>query len=77
MAIQLPDGSILAYHPLASLGAAKTMSSVSNATEAVAVLASGHNIVDDDIMVVFSGWLKLNKRIARATLVDSDNNVTL
>lgn len=77
MAIQLPDGSILAYHPLASLGAAKTMSSISNATEAVSILESGHNIVDDDIMVVFSGWLKLNKRIARATAVDTDNNVTL
>lgn len=75
-AIQLPDGSTLSYCALASLGAAKVMSALSNATEAVAVLASGHSIVDDDILIIFSGWLKANKRIARATNVDTDNNVT-
>lgn len=77
MAIQLPDGSLLAYCPYASLGTSKTMSAISNASEAVAVLEAGHGIIDDDIFLVTSGWLKLNKRIARATAVDTDNNVTL
>ncbi len=76
MAIQLPDGSTLAYYPYASLGSAKTINSVSNETEAISVLASGHNIVEDDIFLINSGWLKANKRIARAKNVDTDNNVT-
>lgn len=76
MAIQLPDGSILAYCPYASLGTSKTMSALSNATEAVAALESGHSIIDDDILIITSGWLKANKRVARAKNVDTDNNVT-
>ena len=76
MAFGLPDGSTISYCPLASLGSSKTMSAITNATQAVATLEASHGIIANDIMVVFSGWLKLNKRIVRAESV-STNDVTL
>lgn len=75
-AFGLPDGSSLYYAPYASLGAAKTMSAISNATEAVATLESSHGFVENDIAILYSGWLKLNKRLARIDSV-STNDVTL
>jgi hypothetical protein len=72
-AIGLPDGSILSFGT--TLGTSKTMSAISNATEAVATLEASHGVVENDIIIVTSGWLKLNKRIVRADSV-STNDVT-
>ncbi|RTL09099.1 MAG: hypothetical protein EKK62_03950 [Acidimicrobiia bacterium] len=69
----LPDGSILSFGT--TLGASKTMSAISNASEAVATLEPSHGVVENDILIVTSGWLKLNKRIVRADSV-STNDVT-
>lgn len=73
-AIQLPDGSILSFGT--TLGASKTMSAITNASEAVATLEASHGVVENDILILTSGWLKLNKRLARADAVVS-NDVTL
>jgi hypothetical protein len=73
MAIQLPDGSIISFGT--TIGAAKTMSAISNAPEAVATLEASHGVIENDILVVTSGWLKLNNRIVRADSV-STNDVT-
>lgn len=72
--IQLPDGSILSMGT--TLGSSKTMSAISNAAEAVATLESSHGVIENDILILTSGWLKLNKRLARADSV-STNDVTL
>lgn len=74
MAIQLPDGSLLSFGT--TLGASKTMSAVSNASEAVATLEASHGVVENDILILTSGWLKMNKRLARADSV-ATNDVTL
>lgn len=74
MAFGLPDGSILSFGT--TLGSSKTMSAISNATEAVATLEASHGVVENDILIVTSGWLKLNKRVVRADSV-STNDVTL
>lgn len=73
MAFGLPDGSIISFGT--TVGASKTMSAISNATEAVATLEASHGVVENDILFVTSGWLKLNKRIVRADSV-STNDVT-
>lgn len=75
-AIQLPDGSTLAFIPLASLGAAKAVSAITNAAEGVATLEASHGIIENDIMIMFVAGLKLNKRVVRADSV-STNDVTL
>lgn len=74
-AFGLPDGSILSA-ALGALGSSKTMSAITNASEAVATLEASHGVIENDILVVTSGWLKLNKRIVRADSVSS-NDVTL
>mgnify|MGYP000900530339 FL=1 len=74
MAFGLPDGSILSFGT--TLGSSKTMSAISNASEAVATLEASHGVVENDILIITSGWLKLNKRIARADSV-ATNDVTL
>lgn len=73
-AIQLPDGSLLSFGT--TIGATKTMSAISNATEAVATLEASHGVIANDILIITSGWLKLNKRIAKALSV-ATNDVTL
>lgn len=74
MAIQLPDGSILSFGT--TLGSSKSMTAISNASEAVATLESSHGVIENDIIILTSGWLKLNKRLARADSI-STNDVTL
>lgn len=57
-------------------GAAVAMSAITNATEAVATLASGHGAVVGDFLEITSGWDLLNTRIVRVKTV-STNDVTL
>ena len=57
-------------------GAAVNMTAITNATNAVATLAAGHGVVVGDFLEVLSGWGRLNQRIARVSVV-STNDVTL
>jgi hypothetical protein len=57
-------------------GSAVTMSAITNASEAVATLASGHSVQAGDYLEITSGWGRLNGRIVRAKSVSS-NDITL
>lgn len=73
MSASLPNGSTVS---IASVyGASKAMSAITNATQAVATLAASHNVVAGDLMVMTSGWEKLNGRVIRALSV-ATNDVT-
>lgn len=74
MSVSLPNGATISLP--SGYGAVKAMAAITNATEAVASLASGHSVVPNDIVEVTSGWSKLSGRIARAKAVSSDD-VTL
>lgn len=74
MSVSLPNGATIAI--ASSYGASKIMSAVSNANPGIATLAASHGVIVGDIMVVSSGWSKLNERIARASVV-ATNDVSL
>jgi hypothetical protein len=74
MAVYLPNGATI--YIASGYGADKVMSALSNAAEGVATLEASHGIVEDDILVVTSGWSQLNGRVVRADSV-STNDVTL
>jgi hypothetical protein len=57
-------------------GSSKTMSALSNATSAVATLESSHGVIVGDFVEISSGWGEADDRIAKATVV-STNDVTL
>jgi len=74
MAIELAQGTTIAI--ASAYGAAKTMSAISNASEAVATLEASHGVLQNDIVEITSGWDRLNGRVARVKTV-STNDVTL
>lgn len=74
MAIIKAQGLSLAIATV--FGATKTMSAITNATEAVATLEASHGVVVNDIIEVTSGWKRLDKRVLRAKTVVT-NDVTL
>ena len=74
MSVKIPNGSTLYIG--STYGASKVMSVVTNAAEAVATLEASHGVVANDILVVTSGWSRLNARVLRAKTV-STNDVTL
>ena len=74
MAVSLPNGTIIAI--ASGYGAAKTMSVLTNASEAVATLESSHGVVEGDFIEVTSGWSRLTDKIIRAGTV-STNDVHL
>lgn len=74
MSVKLPNGAQLAI--ASAFGASKSMTAVSNASQAVATLESSHGVIANDILVVTSGWARLNDRVVRAESV-STNDVTL
>lgn len=57
-------------------GAAKAMSAITNAAEAVATLEASHGIVVNDIVEITSGWPALSGQLARVKAV-ATNDVTL
>lgn len=59
-----------------TLGTQFTVSAVSNASQGVATLSASHGVVANDIIVLTSGWARLNSRVVRAESV-STNDVTL
>lgn len=61
---------------VSTLGAAKSMTAVSNATSAVATLEASHGVAANEyVLFATSGWSLLQGRIARASAV-STNDVT-
>lgn len=74
MAVNIPNGATIAVGSV--YGAVKTLSALSNATEGVATLEASHGVIVGDIIVVTSGWSKLNGRVVRAKTV-ATNDVTL
>lgn len=74
MAVSLPNGATIAI--ASSYGASKVLSALSNANPGVATLEASHGVIVSDILVLNSGWSKLNGRIARASVV-ATNDVSL
>lgn len=74
MAVSLPNGATISIG--STFGSSKAMSAVSNASEAVATLEASHGVVENDILVITSGWSGLNGRVVRADSV-ATNDVTL
>lgn len=64
-----PTGTI--YSVATAFAAAKTVSSVSNAAEA-SVSCTAHGYSVGDILQIFSGWGKLNRRAIRVKSVTTD-----
>ena len=62
MAVSLPNGVLLALGT--TLGSPITVTALSNASAAVATAAS-HGLSDGDIIIVNSGWSRLNERVVR------------
>lgn len=74
MAVSLPNGATFSI--ASGYGTSKIMSAITNATEAVATLEASHGVLVNEILEVISGWSKLSQRIARASVV-ATNEVTL
>ena len=74
-AVTLPNKSVVAIAN--SYGPVKSMTAVTNANPAVATLEASHDVLDDDILEVTSGWSRLlNDRIVKAGGV-STNDVNI
>lgn len=74
MSVSLPNGAIVSL--ASGYGSSKTMSAVSNASQAVATLEASHGIIVGDYFEVTSGWSRLTNKIVRADAVATDD-VTL
>jgi hypothetical protein len=74
MSVSLPNGSTI--HIANAYGPSKVISAVSNANPAVATLEASHGVIVGDIIVVKSGWSRVNDRVVRASAV-ATNDVTL
>jgi hypothetical protein len=73
MAVKFPNGTV--FDISATFGASKAMTAITNATQAVGTLEASHGVVVNDVVLITSGWSKLNGRVAVASVVDT-NNVT-
>lgn len=67
MAVRLPNGAIIS---VGDVGTAITVTVLTNANPAVAT-ATAHGLADNDIVVVTSGWAKIDGRVARVASSDS------
>ena len=74
MSVRVPNGSIVSI--ASGYGAAKAMSVLTNATEAVATLEAAHGVVEGEFLEITSGWSRLTDKIVRAGTV-STNDVQL
>ena len=70
MAATLPDGSIVSL--ATTIASAKTIATLSNASPAVAG-STAHGFSNGDLVVVASGWGRLNQRVVKvaSSLTDS------
>ena len=69
---QVPTGAT--FYVASTIAAAKTVSAVSNAAEAV-VSSTAHGYSNGDVVIMFSGWGRLNKRAFRIKSVTTDSFV--
>lgn len=69
---QVPTGST--FYVASSIAAAKTVSAVTNASEAV-VTSTAHGYSNGDVVIMYSGWGRLNKRAFRIKSVATDSFV--
>lgn len=69
---QVPTGST--FYVGSTIAAAKTVSAVSNAAEAV-VSSTAHGYSNGDVVIMLSGWGRLNKRAFRVKSVATDSFV--
>ena len=74
MAVRVPNGSLI--YIASGYAAAKTMSALTNAAQAVATLEASHGVVEGDFIEGTSGWSRLTDKIVRAGTV-STNDVVL
>lgn len=74
MGFALPNGARVYVQKTAGLVAPFT--AISNAASAVATLESGHGLVAGDIVLISSGWTKLDSAVAKVTESDA-TTVTL
>lgn len=70
MAFKLPNGAILEIGAVFSAGVLAT--AISNANPAV-VTSAGHDLENGEILVVTSGWTRLNGRVARVAASAADS----
>lgn len=66
---QVPTGST--FFIASTIAAAKTVSAISNAAEAV-VSSTAHGYSNGDIVIMYSGWGRMNKRAFRVKSVTAD-----
>lgn len=69
---QVPTGTT--FFVASAFSAAKTVTAISNATEAV-VSSTAHGFANTDIIEMTSGWGRLNKRVYRIKSVATDSFV--
>ncbi|WP_278440974.1 phage tail protein [Pseudomonas oryzihabitans] len=69
MGYKLPNGAT--FQMASTYGPAVAISTVSNATEAVATIPSGASIATGDIVLLTSGWGLLNGRVVRVKAVNA------
>lgn len=67
---QVPTGST--FYIASSIATAKTVSAITNAAEAV-VTSTAHGYSNGDIVIMYSGWGRLNKRAFRIKSVATDS----
>lgn len=71
---QVPTGTTFYVATAAAIAAAKTVSAVTNASEA-AVTSTAHGYTAGDIVLIQSGWGRLNKRAFRIKTVTTNDFV--
>ena len=71
MAVALPNGATISI--ASTYAASKTMNAVSNAATAVATLEGSHGVLEGDVIVITSGWSRLNDRVVVAGTVASNS----
>lgn len=69
MSVSLPNGVV--FNVASAYAAAKTITAITNANPAV-VTCAAHGLTDGDIIVLASGWNKLNEKAVR--VANSDTN---
>ena len=70
----LPTGSRISV--ATTLSVKKTITNISNAAEAV-VTAAAHGLAVGDIVIIFSGWGRLNGRVYRVKAIPTADTFTL
>lgn len=69
MSVSLPNGVIMSLGT--TLGSDITVSALSNANPASAT-ATSHGLSDGDIVIVESGWSRLNNRVVKVDQIDAN-----